>query len=151
MTAIMSVVRADLRRILFAVPGLPAVVKLEGQVFEPEAGVPYIAERLDPVATDTLTIGNRGGGMAEERMIYAIEVWQPAEEPAGEDTPDALTLASDMADAIRAAFWHGCAVGGPAYSGLVLTSELAPLLESPGWLHIPVRVTFLVRRPVLVA
>ena len=141
----------DCRRILFGVPGLPVSRKFEGQSFTPEAGVASVGERLDPVGSETETLGNRSGAMVGDTFIYAIDLWWPSAEPLGEDMPDALYSAREMAARIQAAFWHGRTVGGVEYQGYVRTAEVATPLESPGWLHFPIRVTLLVRRPVLVA
>ena len=147
---ILSEIQLDLRRILLTVPGLPAQKVWEGEAYEPAAGVPYVQERLDPVGATTETLGAMTGGQVAERGIYAVDLWRPP-SMLGPDGTESLFALRNLADAVRAIFWHGRAVGPAGTSGWVISADAPSILKSPGWLHAPVRILFTVRRPTLVS
>jgi hypothetical protein len=142
MAAITSAIRADLRRILLATPGLPAGIgfKWEMMKYSPVIGVPYIRESLQPIASVTATLGSWGS--QEEAEIYNLDLYMPDDRP--------LTEGSDLADAIRCQFWAGRAIGSAAPTpmwGNVERAEKAPPIEGDGWNVYPNRIRFFVRRP----
>jgi Bacteriophage related domain of unknown function len=138
-TSIWRPVRADLRRILMSVPGLPGDGKWEGKRFKPSDGLPWFTERIEFAGTTTETLGFVG--QVQENAIYQIELYWPAN--------GAVSDCDDLADRIRQTFWHGRGIGGsgPAQiSGAVLSSTRLRSVEMDQFYQIPVRVEFYVRR-----
>lgn len=130
-------VRADLRRVLLGVPGVPDIA-YEARPYSPTSGVAYIREALEkgPAATATLSTF----GTVEERGIYQLDLHWPA----------ALTAdGEDMADAIRLAYWHGrvIASSGPdPIRGQVTRSRALRVVPGLQWTVFPIRVEFFFRR-----
>ena len=138
----MSELRGQLRSILLLdVPNLPQV-QWQGKVFKPSAEFPYIRERLDPVTSDTATLGRIGS--AEERMIYNLDVFWPV--------TGFLQDAENMADALKTAYWIGRGLSLASTDkvyGSVLRVETRPVLEGAVFNLYPVRVVFFIRRPLV--
>lgn len=132
-------IRADLRRILLGIPGVPDIaLELAPKPADRPIGVAYIRERIEKGRSVTATLGTYG--TTEERGIYVIDLYWP----------DKLTAeGEDLADKIRLAFWHGreIASSGPdPIAGTVLASEARSAIPSAGWVIFPIRVSFYVRR-----
>jgi hypothetical protein len=134
-TSIWRPVRADLRRILMSVPGLPDM-KWEGKRFKPVDGVPWGAERIEMAGTTTETLGFVG--QAQEVAIYQIELYWPAN--------GTVSDADDLADRIRQTFWHGRGIGPEGIKGSVLSSTRLRSVEMDSYYQIPVRIEFYIRR-----
>jgi hypothetical protein len=134
-TSIWRPVRADLRRILLSVPGLPDV-KWEGKRLKPVDGLPWCSERVEIASATTETLGFVG--QVQENAIYQIELFWPAN--------GTVSDCEDLADAIRQAFWHGRAVGPEGIKGSVLSSYRLRSVEMDQFYQIPVRVEFYIRR-----
>jgi hypothetical protein len=142
MTAILSAIRADLRRITLATPGLPPGLmwKWEGRAFAPVVGQPYVRERLMPINADTATLGSAGS--QQEDALYYLDVYMPSDLTVTEGT--------DLADSFRSQFWAGRAIGSAAPTpmwGNVINASQSQMIEGDGWNQYPVRVNFFVRRP----
>lgn len=134
-------VRADLRRILLGVPGIPDVAweLAPGKPYQPTVGVAYLRERIEKGSSETASLGDRG--TTEEQGIYLIDLYWPRAL--------AQVDGEDLADAIRLAFWHGRAVssaGPDPITGRVTSSVARTAIPSDGWTIFPVRIAFFVRR-----
>jgi len=134
-TSIWRPVRADLRRILLSVPGLPDM-KWEGKRFKPTEGVAWGSERIEVATATTETLGHVG--QVQETGTYQIELFWPAN--------GTISDCEDVADRIRQTFWHGRAIGPEGIKGGVLSSYRMRSVETDQFYQIPVRVQFYVRR-----
>lgn len=131
-------VRADLRRILLTIPGVPDV-QFEGRKFTPAAGVAWLQEAIEKGPSVTHTLGFHG--LTEERGIYLLNLNWPAN--------GVMADGEDLADKIRLAFWHGRGLGVTApdfITGGVLRSEARRTVVTDAWTIFPVRIEFYVRR-----
>lgn len=138
-TDIWTHIRADLRRVLLGIPGIPDVAyELAPVAYKPTPGVAYIRERVEKGNSTTATFGTFGE--TNETGIYHIDLYWP----------DKLTADGErLADKIRLAFWHGreIASSGPdKISGGVTATSARSAIPSAGWVIFPVRVAFFVRR-----
>lgn len=137
-TSIWRPLRAELRRILLSVSGVPDSA-FEEQEFKPTPGVAWIKERLVKGPSFTSTLGSHG--TTEEQGIYELDLQWPVNGVKADG--------EDLADKIRLAFWHGRGIesaGADPIKGRVTASEARRMVPGEPWVVYPVRVSFFVRR-----
>lgn len=140
-TSIWRPVRAELRRILLSVPGIPDI-SYEEQGYTPTVGVAWIREAIEKGPSRTASLGS--AGLTEEQGIYQLDLYWPKTGVKSEG--------EDLADKIRLAFWHGRGIASPGADfirGQVLASSALRTVPGDTWVIFPVRIEFFFRRKTL--
>lgn len=132
-------IRAEFRRILLTIAGIPSV-HYEMMSFTPTVGDAWLREAIEKGPSVTRTLGLEG--MTEERAIYLLDLYWPANGVKADG--------EDLADKIRLTFWHGRQINGAGpdwIKGRVLTSEVRRVIPGDTWIVFPIRISFFIRRP----
>jgi hypothetical protein len=138
-TNIWTPIRAELRRILLGVTGVPDIAyELAPVKYVPTIGLPYIRERIEKGNSRTATLGTYG--KIEEQGIYLIDLYWP----------DRLQVDGEkLSDAIRCAYWHGREISSAEadpINGQVTSCDARSAIPAEAWVIFPIRVNFFVRR-----
>lgn len=134
--SIIGPLQSDLRARLQTVPGLPGVFHFQGVPFSRQRGQGYVQERLQPVASEVVSLGTYGN--TRETFNYLVDIYAPAEDP--------LFDLYDMADRVRAHFFVGSGVGPAHAFGRVTNTTAAAMLAQADWFQLPVTITGFVHR-----
>jgi hypothetical protein len=137
-------VRAELRRILLSISGVPDLAYELGEgviagAYHPTVGIPWIREAIEKGPSVTRTLGSYG--MTEEQGILLIDLYWPKTGVKADG--------EDLADKIRLSFWHGREIGaaGPDFiKGRVISSESRRTVVGDIWVVFPIRITFFIDR-----
>ena len=129
--------RAELRRCILSVAGIPDMRFEELPPRDPIVGVPFIVDKLEKGepsmgATD----------LVREDGIYHANLWWPrAQAKDGEDLADKIRLQG---------FWVGRELIAGQGSGRVLTNAIRDSFPPrDGWLTFPIRASFFFYRPAM--
>lgn len=126
-------VRSGVRQRLGTLAGLPAQRHWEGLAFDPERGVPFMAEVLRP-------IGSAVRGMGSSAAIaHTIVASFTLNYPAGQGT----TAIEQAASALMDGFRPGASVVYGGQSALITQVERSPLRQEPDWLQTTVSATLI--------
>lgn len=131
-----KLVRAELRRRLLAVQGVPDM-GLEGFPFKPTVGVPFVNDRIDKGSKTPMPCR-----VIEERDTYVVDLNMPRARSfsEGED------LAEEIAKAFPPASTITPASPLPGYQfGHVVSSMVRTVIPFDQWAQYPIRIEFTFR------
>lgn len=111
--------------------GAPSEVAYEGRAYEPQIGVPYVAETIVPAFDEPSGIGQPA--VQHHSLVLNLVLFYPA----GRGTRPV----SRMAGAILTAFRPGTSVSYGDSAGMVMRAERQSMQQDAGWLRLPVAIT----------
>jgi hypothetical protein len=126
-------IRAALRQMLLAVPGLPGSQQWEGREYNPTRGVSYVSESYRPISSDVRATGY--GGTVAHQINGSFTLHYPSNQ----GTLAIEEMAGDLMDAFR----PGTQVAYNTSSGVVQQATRSSLTQEPDWINCAVTISII--------